>query len=47
MSERELFLSDHSEYISLQTVQDKKVEVLTFEEYEGIDRIEEHMHFIR
>lgn len=47
MSDRELFLSDHCEYISLQTVLDKKIAVLTFDDYEKKDLIEEHECFTR
>ena len=47
MSERELFPSDHFEYISLRVVMSKNCELLTFDDYEKLDTILPHMFFTR
>lgn len=47
MSERELFATDHSEYISIKLLLNKNIEVYTFEDYERLDKILENMFFTR
>lgn len=47
MSERELFPTDHLEYVSLRVVTSKNITVLTFDEYEALNNIEENMFFWR
>ena len=47
MSERELFLTDHFEYISLKVVHPKNCQVLTFDEYERLEEIPAHSYFMR
>ena len=47
MSERELFPTDHSEYISVKLILNKNIVVYTFEDYERLEKILENMFFTR
>lgn len=47
MSEKELFPTDHLEYISIKAMFASPCEVLTFKEYEDLSQIEGHVYFTR
>lgn len=47
MSERELFPTDHNEYISVKLILNKNIVVYTFEDYERLEKILENMFFTR